>query len=305
MRRPTLREIECFVAVAEELHFSRAARRLHLSQPPLTRQIQQLEEAIGAPLLLRDRHSTTLTPAGRMFLRDAREMLVRVDRAAEAARRAAAGEIQRLTLGFVGALLAPDLIGILQRFRREHPHVQIQLADMLPAEQLAQLKAGTLDGAFPGALPRRFPKAFDGIVWKREALLVGIPQGHRLAAGRGKRIRLRALGDESWVMVSRTAAPAFRDQLDDLCDAAGFRPRITQESERVQAVLSMVAAGSGVSLVPETVAQLFSVGIVFKRLTDCRPVFEHSFISLKNHLSSDLEAFRKLISPGGRPMAPE
>ena len=284
------------MAVAEELHFSRAAARLHLSQPPLSRHIQQLEDTIGTRLLVRDKRSVSLTPAGQLFLADAREILLRMDRAGDAARRAAHGEARRLTLGFVGALLAPDLIGILQRYRREYPQVQVQLLDMLPAEQLAGLKAGTLDGAFLGAPPRRLPQAFAATVWKKEMLLLGLPETHSLAPQTGRGIRLKALRDESWVMVSRTAAPAFRNQMDQLFQSAGFRPRITQESDRVQAVLSMVAAGSGVSLFPETVTQLIPTGIVFRRLVGCDPMLEHSFVSANNRLSPELEAFRKLIS---------
>src|SRR5262249_11715210 len=131
--------------------------------------------------------------------------------------------------------------------------------------------------------------------WKKEMLLLGLPESHSLACRTGG-IRLKALRGESWLMVSRTAAPAFRNQMDELFQSAGFRPRITQESDRVQAVLSMVAAGSGVSLFPETVTQLIGTGIVFRPLAGCDPVLEHSFVSANNRVSSELEAFRKLIS---------
>lgn len=295
MRRPSLREIECFVAVAEELHFSRAATRLHLSQPPLSRHIQQLEDALGVRLLLRDKRSVSLTSAGQLFLTDARDILFRLDRACDGARRAATGEVRRLTLGFVGALLAPDLISLLQQYRLQHPQVQVQLLDMLPAEQLSGLKTGTVDGAFLGAPPKRLSQAFAAMIWKKEMLLLGFPQKHSLLPEAGKGIRLKTLRDESWVMVSRTAAPAFRNQVDELCQSAGFRPRITQESDRVQAVLSMVAVGSGISLFPETVTHLISTGVAFRQLIGCDPRLAHSFVFPVNRVSPELNAFHNLI----------
>jgi LysR family transcriptional regulator, benzoate and cis,cis-muconate-responsive activator of ben and cat genes len=295
MRRPSLREIECFVAVAEELHFSRAATRLHLSQPPLSRHIQQLEDALGVPLLLRDKRSVSLTSAGQLFLTDARDILFRLDRACDGARRAATGEVRRLTLGFVGALLAPDLISLLQQYRWQYPQVQVQLLDMLPAEQLSGLKAGTVDGAFLGAPPRRLSQAFAAMIWKKEMLLLGFPEKHSRLPEAGKGIRLKTLRDESWVMVSRRAAPAFRNQVDELCQSAGFRPRITQESDRVQAVLSMVAVGSGISLFPETVTHLISTGVAFRQLIGCDPTLAHSFVFPANRVSPELDAFHNLI----------
>jgi DNA-binding transcriptional LysR family regulator len=291
--RPSVREIECFVAVAEELHFSRAAKRLHLSQPPLTRHIQQLESKLAVTLLIRDRRAVSLTPAGELFLTDARALLNSLDQAADSAQRAQQGEPVRLALGFIGALLSPDLISILRSYRKAFPSTQIQLFDLPPAEQLTRLAAGELDGGFIGALPAKLPRALAGMVWKREPLLIGLPEDHPLASR--KAIRLSDLQNESWVMVSRSAGPAFRKQFDELCAKAKFRPRIAHETERVQAVLTMVAAGSGMTLVPETVTDLVKGGVEFRPILGKTPVLEHAFVHPKKTNSEALQAFLKLV----------
>src|SRR5689334_21756223 len=129
INRATVHEMECFAAVAEELSFSRAAKRLHMSQPPLSRQIQSLEAKLGVPLLHRNTRSVSLTAAGTLYLEDARQILTRLDGAAASARRAATGEAGRLRLAFIGALLDERLVRILRSFRQLHPRCQIHLTD--------------------------------------------------------------------------------------------------------------------------------------------------------------------------------
>lgn len=293
INRVSTYELECFVTVAEELSFSRAAKRLHLSQPPLSRQIQSLEAKLGARLLDRNTRAVTLTPAGLLYLEDARQILIRLDSAGGAVRRAASGEVSRLRLAFVGALLDEALIRLLKTFRRLHPQCQIHLTDLPPAEQLAAVRTGLVDGAFIGATPRKPSRWISTVIWKREPLLLALPESHVLS--RKKTIHLSAL-KENWVMVSRTAAPAFRQQFDQLCASASIRPRVVQESDRAAAVLTMVAAEQGISLLPESISQLIQRGVVFRPLRGKQPVLEHAFAYRSGEPDASVIEFLKLFS---------
>jgi len=250
----TLRELECFAAVAEELSFTRAARRLHLAQPPLSRHIQALEAKIGAALFERSRRAVTLTAAGNVFYEESRGLLPQLARAGEAARRSGHGEVARLRLGFVSAVLSPDLVECFRQFRTDHPTVQILLQDSPPAEQLAAISRGQLDGGFIGLAPADRPAAIQLIPWQTEELALFVPSGHPWA-GRG-RIRLSEVAREPFVAVAGEAAPAFALHVRELCRKAGFRPRVVVESSRAQAVAVMVAAGSGVALLPRSLARI-------------------------------------------------
>lgn len=294
MNRPDLRELECFVAVAEELNFSRAAARLHMSQPPLSRQIQSLEEKLALRLLERSTREVALTPAGALFLEDAREILTRLDSAAESARRAVTGEGTRLRLAFIGALLDEGLVKLLQTFRETHPRCQIHLSDLSAGAQVDALRSGQVDGAFIGAPPRKADKSIATVTWKREPLLLALPDHHPLASH--TTIPLSALEAESWVMISRAAAPAFRRQFDQLCSGAGFRPRVVQESDRVAGVLMMVASAQGISLLPEGTARLIETGVAFRPLKGTRPILAHTFAYRRRNTDPSVGDFVKLLS---------
>lgn len=294
MNRPDLRELECFVAVAEELNFSRAAARLHMSQPPLSRQIQSLEEKLALRLLERSTREVALTPAGALFLEDAREILTRLDSAAESARRAVTGEGTRLRLAFIGALLDEGLVKLLQTFRETHPRCQIHLSDLSAGAQVDALRSGQVDGAFIGAPPRKADKSIATVTWKREPLLLALPDHHPLASH--STIPLAQLEAESWVMISRAAAPAFRRQFDQLCSGAGFRPRVVQESDRVAGVLMMVASAQGISLLPEGTARLIETGVAFRPLKGARPILAHTFAYRRRNTDPSVGDFVKLLS---------
>jgi LysR family transcriptional regulator, benzoate and cis,cis-muconate-responsive activator of ben and cat genes len=275
MSRPELVELECFVAVADHLNFSKAARHLHLSQPPLTRRIQSLEAKLGCKLFERDTHTVSLTDFGRLYLEDVRAIIGRIDQAGETIRRARDGETDRLRLAFVGALLDEKLVELIQLFRHSHPACQLQMADLSPAAQIDSIHAGELDGGFIGAKPARPKKEMAFVLWRREPLLLAVPESDPLA--KIQSLRWRDLIGQSWVMVSPAAAPAFRHQFAEICNRHRLAPRIVQESDRVPAVLTMVAAASGVTLVPQTVQHLISKGVVFRELPSPKPVLLHVF----------------------------
>ena len=245
-------------------------------------------------LLVRSTRSVTLTDAGALYREDARSVLTRLDAATDAARRTSKGETTRLRLAFVGALLDEQLISILREFRRSHGRCQLHLTDLSPARQLEALQAGDLDGGFVGAPPERLDRNLRTIVWKSEPLVLALPAAHRLV--REKTLRLASVRDDGWVMVSREAAPAFRRQFDRLCASEKFRPRIVQESERVSAVLTMVAAEQGISLLPKGVSRLVAHGVNFVALTGRAAHLDHAFAFRAKCPPQEIEDLVSLLS---------
>lgn len=275
----SIRELECFVAVAEELSFTRAARRMHMSQPPLSRNIQSLEARLGTPLFVRSPRSVALTPAGRAFVTDTKGALTQLQRAGDRAKRAARGETTRLDLGFVSAVLNPELISIFQRYRTAYPAVHLTLQDCPPAEQLRAIAEGRLDGGFVGSSPATPSSGLVFIPWSREPLMVFLPRGHRLQSAR--KVKMAELAGESFVMVAAESAPCFAVQIRQLCASAGFRPKVVQEAARGQAVAVMVAAGAGVAILPASMARIAGESSVAIPLADkgaaVTYVFAHRF----------------------------
>jgi DNA-binding transcriptional LysR family regulator len=295
MNRVEVRELECFVAVADHLSFSRAARQLHLSQPPLTRHVQALEEKLGVKVFHRNTHAVSLTEQGALFLDDARAILRHLDRAAETMRRARSGQSERLRLAFVGALLDEKLVRLIQRFQKANAACQVQVSDLAPASQIEALRAGDLDGGFIGARPTKAIKGLTLVEWNREPLLLAVPEGHPLADER--RLKWAQLRSLPWVMVSRQAAPAFRQQFASIVERQALRATIVQESDRVPAVLTMVAAGSGVTIVPESMRHLITGGVIFRALPAPVPVVNYVFAFRSGKASRALAAFLALM-PG-------
>jgi|GEM_PF-236978 len=272
----SLRELECFSAVAEELSFTRAARRLHLAQPPLSRHIRTLEEKLGCRLFDREARHVSLTVAGNLFYEETRGILPQLVRAGESVKRAARGEVLRLRLGFVSAVLNAELVEALRLFRETHSSIQVLLHDLPPAEQLQRIVQGKLDGGFVGLEPEDHPHG-NGIqftAWRQERLMAFLPSGHALSGRR--QLALADLASERLVAVSNTAAPAFAVLVHNLCQQAGFRPRIILESPRAQAVAVMVAAGSGIALLPEALTQVVGSAAVTVPLKEA-PLITHVF----------------------------
>lgn len=277
--RATIRELECFVAVAEELNFAKAAQRINLSQPPLTRHIQQLEDRLGTPLLIRNTRVVELTPAGALFLEDTREVLRLLDRAVETVRRARQGQATRMSIGFVGALLEGEMIETLRHFRTHVHSCQIRLHDMLSPDLINAVQQRQIDGAFIGATPHRMNDELRTIFWRREAFKVALPLGHRLAAA--GEVDLRDFADEKWITLQEKASPALYQRMLQLCEDAGFRPTVLEESDRWTAIIAMVALGEGVCLIPESATKLDPEGdgsVLFKPLAQADAVLERRFL---------------------------
>jgi len=284
----SLRELECFTAAAEELSFTRAARRLHLAQPPLSRHIRALEEKIGTPLFERTRRTVVLTAAGDLFFEETRGILPQLIRAGDLAKRSGHGELARLRIGFVSAVLSPKLIEVFRLFRTAHPEVQVILQDNPPAELLLGISRGTLDGGFVGLVPTERAPGIHYRPWSKEPLACFVPSGHWLASH--GRIALRDLATEPFVAVSSEGAPAFSAYVHTLCRDAGFRPRIALESPRAQAVALMVAAGSGVAILPESLTRFVGKAAVAVPLFKS-PVITHVFAHRIGILSAPMKEF--------------
>jgi DNA-binding transcriptional LysR family regulator len=272
----SVRELECFLAVAEELSFTRAAKRLHLAQPPLSRHIRTLEEKIGAQLILRQPRQVTLTVAGRLFYDETRHLPRLMARAGDAARRCALGETLRLQIGFVSAVMNDELVDVVRRFRAGQPEVQLMLHDSSPQDQLRAIAAGRLDGGFIGIAPDVTPAGIQLLGWHEEPLRCFVPSHHPLAKTRT--VSLSALAKESFIAVSHDSAPAFAAYVRRLCRSAGFLPRIILESPRAQAVALMVAAGSGIALLPAALARFMQTSLAVLPIRESpkiRHVFAH------------------------------
>ncbi|HZR98310.1 MAG TPA: LysR family transcriptional regulator [Chloroflexota bacterium] len=282
-----LRHLRYFVAVAEELHFGRAAARLHIAQPPLSRQIRQLEAELGVALFDRDHRHVRLTDAGAVFLAQARATLAAAEQAAQAARRAARSEVGQLPVGFIGAASYSVLPRIVQAFRARYPDVELVLHEMTTAEQLQALREGQLRAGL--VRPPVAHAALAAATVLREPLVVALPAAHPLAAE--ARVAVAALATEPWVLFPRPLAADLYDQILALCERAGFRPRLAQEALQMQTVVRLVGAGVGVSLVPRSVEALHSAGVAYRPLRDAVPNVEMAVAWRRDDTSVLLQRF--------------
>lgn len=263
-----LRHLRSFVAVAEELHFGRAAERLHIAQSPLSQQIQRLERQVGAMLFERTRRKVELTDAGNAMLTHAREALAQADLAETAARAAAAGRAGTLRIGFLGSAALAILPRIVPPWRASAPDATLELVEGSSGEHIRALHDQRLDVAFV-----RPPTATAGLivhpVWQEQVVAV-LPASSDLS--RRDPLRLSDLADEPFVLFPRNSAPDFHDELTRACGRAGFTPAVAFECTAMPTVVGLVAAGLGVSLVPRSISSIGIAGVVYRELADVRPV---------------------------------
>ncbi|NGO46875.1 LysR substrate-binding domain-containing protein [Streptomyces ureilyticus] len=261
-----LRQLRYFVAVAEELHFSRAAERLRIAQPALSQQIQRLEAGLGVELLVRNRRRVALSPAGAAFLREARETLACADRAALTAQRTAAGELGQLTLGFVGSAMDELLPRALPVLRTRYPNLRLVLREMTSTEQVAALGRGELDLGLLRPPSPPVPGLRIRLV-VREPLVAALPRGHPLADR--ERLTPVDLRDEPFVLFPRVKGPWLHDMITGYCGSrGGSHPRVVQEAVMMQTITALVAAGTGLALVPASQQAITRAGLVFRPLAD-------------------------------------
>ncbi|HEY5706761.1 MAG TPA: LysR family transcriptional regulator [Terrimicrobiaceae bacterium] len=255
-----MREIRSFVLLAQQLHFGRTARLLHLSQPALTKQIRRIEDDLGCSLFERGKHGTRLTSAGELFLEDARPLVSGFDRLIEGGRRLACGESGRLRIGFGFHTfeLVPRLIG---RLRQTTPGVQISLRDMSTLEQTEALRSGRIDAGFVRA---PVPREFEAIPVIRDRLVLVSSSDSRLS----ENATLKDCAQEPFILISNERAPTFRRHVIELCAKFGFHPRVIQDTSEVTTSLALVQAGLGITLIPHSFAIAHIPGVRLHDLSD-------------------------------------
>lgn len=258
------RHLRCFVALADELHFGRAAQRLSMSQPPLSVNIRQLEEAVGTRLFERDSRGVRLTAAGVAFRPQAQALLARAEEAKLLAREVGAGASGRLRIGFVGSMMFRGLPARLQRFQAAHPRIEVVLNELNSQEQIDALVDDELDLAFVHT--DRVPPPLKTTLVDTERFVACVPQGHPVAARRS--VALSALADDAFVLFARDASPDYYARIIDMCREAGFYPRVRHEVRHWLSVVAVVAQGMGVSAVPAPMERSGIRGAVFCPLRD-------------------------------------
>ncbi|MEG4799667.1 LysR family transcriptional regulator [Microcoleus sp. ARI1-B5] len=259
-----LRHLRYFIAVAEELNFTRAAERLHMAQPPLSQQIQQLEAELGFQLFRRTKRTVVLTAAGQVFFEESQKILQQVDRAIQLGKQTSRGELGQLTIGFVSSAAHNVVPAILQAFRTRCPAVKLELRELTTNEQLQQLREGQIDIGFV-----RPPIEEDGInseIVFREPLIVALPETHPWADRAF--VQLRELSAEPFILFPRSLAPGLYDPIVSLCQQAGFSPIVGQEAIQMQTIISLVAAQMGVAIVPASMQNFQRSGVVYKSLPE-------------------------------------
>lgn len=259
----SLARLSCFIAVAEELHFGRAAERLHMTQPPLSRQIQQLETELGVQLIDRTTRSVTLTPAGVAFLPDARRILQLAESAALTVRRVPAGDLGTVVVGFTAASAHAVLPRLLEQTRSILPDVKLELREMVSSVQIEALMTGEIDLGMA-----RPPLKRPGIVSRpllHEQLVAALPAGHPLTE-QARQLTLNDLDGQDLVMYSPVQARYFHELLISTFTIAGATPRYVQFVTQVHTMLVLVRSGIGIALVPASAATLHPEGVVFRTI---------------------------------------
>jgi DNA-binding transcriptional LysR family regulator len=264
----TLAQLAGFVAVAEELNFGRAAARLHLTQPPLSRQIKLLEQEVGASLLDRSGRTVRLTPAGRVFLTEARRILRLAEESTLAVRRIPAGDGGTLVVGFTAVSVHGYVQSFLRRLEERLPHVDLVLRELVTADQVEAIAAGDIDLGF--LRPPVTRSGLESRVVQAEGLLLAAPAADPLAAHSrdGRRVEVTALDRRALVMYSPVESCYFHDLVLEMTARAGARPRYVQYVSQVHTMLALVQAGLGLAVVPESATAIHPDGVAFVPLAD-------------------------------------
>jgi DNA-binding transcriptional LysR family regulator len=255
-----LRHLRYFITVASELHFGRAAEKLHIAQPPLSKQIQDLEAELGFELFARTKRSVALTPAGQAFLIEVNQIFQQLDRAIDIGRKTSRGELGQISIGFVGSATYNILPVMLQQFRDRYPNVRIELHELTTDRQLIWLREGRIDLGL--IRPPIVERDLVSQVIFQESLVVAVPINHPLATLDA--IEIKLLATEPFILFPRQLAPGLYDPIIALCQAAGFSPQVAQECIQMQTIVSLVSANMGISILPESIREAQRQGVVYK-----------------------------------------
>ncbi|WP_087686901.1 MULTISPECIES: LysR substrate-binding domain-containing protein [unclassified Pandoraea] len=296
-----LRHLQYFIAVAEERHFTRAAARVGIQQPPLSLQIRQLEEELGGPLFVRLPRDVVLTELGEAFLPEARHILERVERVKRQMQQISRGDAGHIRIGFAGATyFEPTIPAWIRDFRARYPDVQLHPQQSNTASLLAALVNEEVDAAFVRT-PVDAPPGIVTVPVVDEAMVLVLPLGHPMCAR--ERVPLAALAQDEFILLPREISPALYDRTIAACEAAGFRPKLGQEAPQITSIVPMVAAGFGVSLVPASVSQIRTPGMGFWPIDAAMGEVPRAPISLAFRAAHGSAALGHFIamSPSGLP----
>ncbi|NDL63130.1 LysR family transcriptional regulator [Acerihabitans arboris] len=285
-----LRHLRYFIAVAETLHFGRAAEKLHISQPPLSQQIQMLEQLVGARLLERNNRNVRLTPAGKQFLEQAWLIIEQVNQAADRAARIHRGESGEITIGFTSSTPFNQRISAsLLAFRQQHPAVHIQMVETNTKQQIEPLLNGKFDMGVMRNTP--LPDALTYQLLLKESLVAVVHQDHPLAAA-GGRISVRQLANEPFVFFDRKVGTALYDETLLLLKEFGITPYITQEVGEAMTIIGLVSAGLGVSILPASFARIKVDSVRYLGLEEPQAKTE---VWLVTHRQKELSAAARML----------
>ena len=290
-----LRQLRYFVTVAEELHFGKAALRLHMTQPPLSQAIQALEGLLGAALFERNRRGVALTAAGTALLPEARRLLAQSQELPQLVRRAAAGEAGRLTLAFVSSADYSVLPPFLRAYRAAYPQVDITLQEATSDLQLDDLLHGRIDaGLLIPPLPDKAKTELDYLPVLNEPLILCAPAGLAGLKRKGA-VALARVPRLPLIIFPRAISPALHDAILSVFSAAGITPQIGQQAIQMQTIVSLVSAGMGIALVPQSVSNLMRPGVEYRSLSDPTPLVETGLAWRRDNNSPVLQGFLELL----------
>lgn len=261
-----LRHLRYFTAVVESKGYREASRRLHIAQPSISEAVSDLEYELGLKLFSRANRTARLTPEGEIFYADAVRILQQTETAVVTAKRAAQGEIGRLSIGFIGSATLSFLPDLIRRFKLEYPNVKLVLQDLYPVELENAFDRGAIDIAITRALSLERSKNFQSRVLLRDPLVAAFPVSRQL---KNDKIRLANLANERFILFHRKGAPGVFDTIVGACRAQGFSPQVENEPNSMQTILSLVEAEEGVAIVPASTSNLKSNGVQFVRLQPC------------------------------------
>jgi DNA-binding transcriptional LysR family regulator len=291
-----LRHLRYFVAVAEELHFGRAALRLRMAQPPLSQQIRQLEAELGAALFHRTKRRVELTEAGRTLLPEAKAILLHTERAARATRQSQHGPVGHLVVGFVPSADLSILPPVVRTFGARHPEVHLQLLELNTLDQILALREDRLQIGFVRPPVHDRNLAVEPVF--AEPLVVAFPEGHRLEAW--ERVPVTTLADEPHIFIPRQRAPVYHDLVMRFCRDMGFTVRVRHEADHPHTVLSLVAAGLGISLVPASSVAIERPGLHHRPLDPAGPPLELAVAWPRHQQSAVLRTFLDIVRDRAR-----
>lgn len=296
-----LRHLRYFCAVADELHFGRAARRLHIAQPALSRQIRKLEEEVGTTLLARTQRSVALTMPGQAFLERAEQILDNVNQAVAEANRIADGQTGSLRVAFIHSStynLTPTALDI---FATHHPGIRLELQEMTVIDQKRAIGRGDVDIGLLRPPVEDRSLSFESVM--KEGFVLAVPRQHRLADQ--PIVNLRALAHEQFIMFERRQSPLFHERIMQSCEEAGFVPRVAQEAIQIHTVLGLVGAGLGIALMPDAAQKLLMPRVCFIRVAQPIQPVEIALAWRRDNLNPALPLFRQAVKDGVRSVLAE